>query len=226
MGFGEYVGQNLVSLVFYGRQHFALVLYAVTLATVLALGLAVLLHTSGTAPASWRTRLRAGSREGALLLTSAALTVPSLALFGLLQPALGIGLAPSLAATTIYALYPVLRNAVAGLSSVDPAVLDAARGMGLGPAQRMLRVQLPLAWPVVLSGIRVATLITIGIAVVAGTVSGPGLGLPLFSGLARLGAVNSFEQVLAGTLGCLVVAAVFEVGFALVGRLTIAKGIR
>lgn len=226
MGFGEYVGQNLVSLVFYGRQHFALVLYAVTLATVLALGLAVLLHTSGTAPASWGTRLRAGSREGALLLTSAALTVPSLALFGLLQPALGIGLAPSLAATTIYALYPVLRNAVAGLSSVDPAVLDAARGMGLGPAQRMLRVQLPLAWPVVLSGIRVATLITIGIAVVAGTVSGPGLGLPLFSGLARLGAVNSFEQVLAGTLGCLVVAAVFEVVFALVGRLTIAKGIR
>lgn len=216
---------ELGSAVFHARQHFALVLYAVAIATAVALVLAVALHTSGRAPASWGERLRAGSREGVLLVASAALTVPSLALFGLLQPALGIGLAPSLTATAIYALYPVLRNAVAGLASVDPAVLEAARGMGLGWRQRMLRVQLPLAWPVVLSGIRVATLITIGIAVVAGTVSGPGFGLPLFGGLARLGAVGSFEQVVAGTLGCLVVAAVFELGFALLRRLTTARGL-
>ncbi len=75
-----------------------------------------------------------------LLVASAALTVPSLALFGLLQTALGIGLAPSLTAVTIYALHPVLRNAVAGLASVDPAVLDAARGMGMGPARRTTRI--------------------------------------------------------------------------------------
>ncbi len=224
MGFGEYLVANAATLVFYGRQHFALVLYAVALAAAVSLVLAVLLHTTGLAPASWRTRLRAGSREAVLLLASAALTVPSLALFGLLQPALGIGLAPSLTAVTIYALYPVLRNAVAGLSSVDPAVLDAARGMGLGPVRRMTRVQLPLAWPVILSGIRVATLITIGIAAVAGTVSGPGLGQLLFSGLGRLGAVNSFNQVLAGTLGCLVVAAVFQAGFAVLERLTTSGG--
>ena len=225
MGFSEYVVTNGATLVFYGRQHFALVLYSVALAAAVSLALAVALHTTGLTPPSWRTRFRAGSREAVLLVASAALTVPSLALFGLLQPALGIGLAPSLTAVTIYALYPVLRNAVAGLASVDPAVLDAAQGMGMGPARRMARIQLPLAWPVILSGIRVATLITIGIAAVAGTVSGPGLGQLLFAGLGRLGAVNSFNQVLAGTLGCLVVAAVFEAGFALIKRLTTPRGL-
>lgn len=223
--FGEYLSRNGSTLFFYAQQHFLLVLYAVGLASAIALALGLLLHTNALTPPSWARQLRAGSRESALLLSSAALTVPSLALFGLLQPVLGLGVAPSLTALTIYGVYPVLRNTVAGLSSVDPAVLEAARGMGLGPVRRMLRVQLPLAWPVVVSGIRVATLILIGIAVVAATVSGPGLGQPLFTGLGRLGAANSFEQVLAGTLGCLVVAAVFEIAFLIVARLTTPRGI-
>jgi osmoprotectant transport system permease protein len=226
MGFGEYLSSNFSTLVFYGQQHFLLVLYAVAIATVISLVAGVLLHTSSISPPSWSRPLRSGSREALLLIASAALTVPSLALFGLLQPLLGIGVAPSLVALTIYGIYPVLRNTVAGLSSVDTAVLDAARGMGLGPAWRMARVQLPLAWPVIVSGIRVATLILIGIAVVAASVSGPGFGQPLFTGLARLGAVNSFNQVLAGTLGCLVVAAVYEIVFFVIQRVTTPRGIR
>ncbi|MCO1653573.1 ABC transporter permease [Pseudonocardia humida] len=226
MGFTEYVSSNFSSLVFYGQQHFLLVLYSVAAATAIALAAGVLLHTSSVSPPSWSRPVRAGSRETLLLVSSAALTIPSLALFGLLQPALGIGIAPSLVALTIYGVYPVLRNTVAGLSSVDPAVLEAARGMGLGPAWRMVRVQLPLAWPVIVSGIRVATLILIGIAVVAASVSGPGLGQPLFTGLARLGAVNSFNQVLSGTLGCLVVAAIYEIAFFAIQRLTTPRGIR
>ncbi len=226
MGFGEYVSSNFSTLAFYGQQHFLLVLYSVALATAIALVAGVVLHTSSISPPSWARPLRAGSLQSLLLVSSAALTIPSLALFGLLQPLLGIGVAPSLVALTIYGIYPVLRNTVAGLSSVDTAVLEAARGMGLGPVWRMLRVQLPLAWPVIVSGIRVATLILIGIAVVAASVSGPGFGQPLFSGLARLGAVNSFNQVLAGTLGCLVVAAVYEVVFFIVQRVTTPRGIR
>ncbi len=222
----DYLSDNAGQLYFYAQQHFLLVLYAVLLASVIALALGVVLHTNELTPPSWSRQLRAGGREGALLLSSAALTVPSLALFGLLQPVLGLGVVPSLTALTIYGIYPVLRNTVAGLSSVEPAVLEAARGMGLGPVRRMLRVQLPLAWPVVVSGIRVATLILIGIAVVAASVSGPGLGQPLFTGLGRLGAAESFEQVLAGTLGCLVVAAVFELLFLVVARLTTPRGIR
>ncbi len=226
MGFVEYVGQNVATLSFYAQQHFLLLLYAVSSATAIAVALGVLLHTNDLTPPSWRRQLRAGSRESALLISSAALTIPSLALFGILQPVLGLGVTPSLVALTIYGVYPVLRNTVAGLASVDPAVLDAARGMGLGPGRRMVQVQFPLAWPVIVSGIRVATLILIGIAVVAAIVSGPGFGQPLFSGLARLGAVNSFNQVLAGTLGCLVVAAVYEIIFFVIQRLTTPRGIR
>lgn len=226
MGFAEYVTANGTELYFRAQQHFLLVAYAVGIAAVIALVLGIVLHTTALTPPSWSKQLRATSLETSLIVSSAALTVPSLALFGILQPALGLGVTPSLVALTIYGVYPILRNVVAGLGSVDAAVLDSARGMGMGPTRRMVRIQLPLAWPVIVSGIRVATLILIGIAVVAALVSGPGFGQLLFSGLARLGAVNSFNQVLAGTFGCLLVAAVYEIAFFVVARLTTPRGIR
>ena len=222
----QYLRENSIELIFYIQQHFLLVLYSVAFATVISLALALVLHTNQLTPPSWTSSLRVGSREVTLLLASAALTIPSLALFGLLQPLLGLGVTPSIVALTLYAIYPVLRNTVAGLSSVDPAVLEAARGVGMGPVRRMLRVQLPLAWPVIISGIRIAVLITISIAVVAALINGPGLGKPLQSGLARLGAVNSFNEVITGTLGCLVVATGYEVIFAVVKRFTTPRGIR
>lgn len=224
--FVDFVSTNSDELVFRGQQHFTLVVYSVGLATAISLVLALVLHTSGLTPPSWSRRVRAGGQEAALLVASLALTVPSLALFGMLQPLLGLGAAPSIAALTLYAIYPVLRNAVAGLSSVDPAVLEAARGMGMGPVRRMLRVQLPLALPVIVSGIRVAVLITVSVAVVAGLINGPGFGKLVQDGLQRLGAVNAFNQVIAGTLGCLVVAALFEAVFAVVQRVVTPRGIR
>ncbi|MBC3191433.1 ABC transporter permease [Pseudonocardia sp. C8] len=226
MDFFTYVGKELDQLVFYGQQHFLLVAFAVGIAAVIALVAGMLLHTNRLTPESWSKPLRIGSQEGLLIAASAALTIPSLALFGLLQPLLGLGATPSITVLTIYAIYPVLRNVVAGLSSVDDAVLESARGMGMGPVRRMFTIQLPLAWPVVLSGIRVAVLIIVGIAVVAGVIDGPGFGSQLFQGLARLGSVNSFNQVLAATLGCLVVAAVYELVFWVVQRVTTPRGIR
>jgi osmoprotectant transport system permease protein len=222
----RYLSENSTELIFYAQQHFLLVGYSVGLASVIALALALLLHTNQLTPPSWRRSLRVGGRETSLLLASAALTIPSLALFGILQPLLGLGVTPSIVALTLYAIYPVLRNTLAGLSSVDPAVLEAARGVGMGPVRRMLRVQLPLAWPVIISGIRVAVLIVISIAVVAAIINGPGFGKPLQDGLARLGAVNSFNEVITGTLGCLVVAACYEIVFVVVRRLTTPRGIR
>jgi osmoprotectant transport system permease protein len=222
----QYLSENSAELLFYAQQHFLLVLYSVTFASTISLVLALVLHTNQLTPQSWRRSLQVGSRETSLLLASAALTIPSLALFGMLQPLLGLGATPSIVALTLYAIYPVLRNILAGLSSVDPAVLEAARGVGMGPTRRMLRVQLPLAWPVIISGIRVAVLIVISIAVVAALINGPGLGKPLQDGLARLGAVNSFNEVITGTLGCLVVAAVYEIIFSIVQRFTTPRGIR
>ena len=211
MDFFTYVGSQLNQLVFYGQQHFLLVAISVGIAVVISLVAGTLLHTNRLTPESWSRPVRAGSREALLIMFSAALTIPSLALFGLLQPILGL---------------PVLRNVVAGLSSVDDAVLESARGMGMGSVRRMFTIQLPLAWPVILSGIRVAVLIIIGIAVVAGAINGPGFGSSLFLGLQRLGSGNSFNQGLAATLGCLVVAAVYELVFWIVQRFTTPRGIR
>lgn len=222
----RYLSENSTELAFYAQQHFLLVGYSVALASVISLALALVLHTNQLTPPSWRRSLQVGSRETALLFASAALTVPSLALFGMLQPLLGLGVTPSIVALTLYAVYPVLRNTLAGLSGVDPAVLEAARGVGMGPVRRMLRVQLPLAWPVIISGLRVAVLIVISIAVVAAIINGPGFGKPLQDGLARLGSVNSFNEVITGTLGCLLVAAGYEIVFMVVRWLTTPRGIR
>lgn len=224
--FFSYVAENLDELQFYALQHFQLVLISVGIATVVGVTLGLALQTSGFAPSGWSTRFRLGAQEGALLLTAAALTVPSFALLTLLQGFFGLGVTTSILGLTIYAMYPVLRNTVAGLSSVDPAVIESAQGLGMGRTRRLVRVQLPLAWPIILSGIRVAVLIIISIAVVVAVVQGPGFGQLLLSGLSRIGASGALNEVIAGTAGCLVVAAAFEIAFAVFRRFTIPRGIR
>ncbi|WP_442874392.1 ABC transporter permease subunit [Amycolatopsis sp. NBC_00438] len=152
--------------------------------------------------------------------TAAFLTIPSIALLGILIGPFGLGLTNVLCALVLYALLPITRNTIVGLRGVDPAVVDAARGMGLGRARLLWRVRLPLAWPVILSGIRVSTQITIGIAAIGAYVKGPGLGNEIFDGLGRFGSVNSLNQVLTGTLGIVVLALLFDLAFVVLGKLT------
>jgi ABC-type proline/glycine betaine transport system permease subunit/ABC-type proline/glycine betaine transport system ATPase subunit len=152
--------------------------------------------------------------------TAAFLTVPSIALLGILIGPFGLGLTNVLVALVLYALLPITRNTIVGLRGVDPAVVDAARGMGFGRLRLLWRVRLPLAWPVILSGIRVSTQITIGIAAIGAYVKGPGLGNEIFDGLGRFGSVNSLNQVLTGTLGIVLLALLFDLAFVVAGRLT------
>jgi len=154
------------------------------------------------------------------------LTIPSLALLTLFIPLFGLGWTPTVVALVIYAQLPIIRNTVAGLASVDPAVLESARGIGMTPVRSMLRVQLPLAWPVVLAGLRVATMMLFGISAIAAYVNGPGLGDLVFTGLARLGAVNSQNQALVGGIGIAVLALLFDVGFLALRRFTVSGGVR
>ncbi|MGK3201352.1 ABC transporter permease subunit [Amycolatopsis sp. MEPSY49] len=158
--------------------------------------------------------------EVATTTTAAFLTIPSIALLGILIGPFGLGLTNVLFALVLYALLPITRNTIVGLRGVDPAVVDAARGMGLGRARVLWRVRLPLAWPVVLSGIRVSTQITIGIAAIGAYVKGPGLGNEIFDGLGRFGSVNSLNQVLTGTLGIMLLALLFDLAFVVIGKLT------
>ena len=162
----------------------------------------------------------------ALAITSTFLTIPSLALFGLFIPIFGLGYKPAVVALVMYALLPILRNTVTGLRSVDPAVAESAQGMGMSARERLFRIELPLAWPVIIAGIRVSTMLLMGIAAIAAVVNGPGLGEDIFAGLARIGGANALNLVLGGTLGIIVLALIFDTFFNLLGKLTTSRGIR
>jgi len=223
----DYLVSNSQQILFLTQAHFLVVLIAVGVGSAISVVLGLLVSMGEPDPRRFSLDWFAtGIREGGLVFTAALLTVPSLALFALFLPFTGLGVTTAVVVLTIYTLYTVLRNTVAGLTTVDRAILESARGLGYSRIRRLLLIQLPLAWPVILNGIRVTTLISISIAVVGAVVQGPGLGILLLNGISRIGAANSFYQVLTGTLFCLVVAAVFEIFFAIVQRLTIPRGIR
>jgi osmoprotectant transport system permease protein len=129
-------------------------------------------------------------------------TVPSLALLAILIPLLGIGRTPAIFALFLYSLMPIMRNTYAGFQTVDPNVLEAARGMGYGPGQRLLLIQLPLAFPYIMSGIRVTTVYIISWATLATLIGAGGLGQLIFSGLG----VNKKELIFTGAILAVVLA--------------------
>jgi osmoprotectant transport system permease protein len=158
-------------------QHLVLVAAATALAVVLGLPLGILLVR--------RPRLA----RVALAAAGLAQTVPSLALFGFLIPLPflgGIGARTALVALVVYALLPILRNTVTGIRQVDPAVLEAATGLGMTDAQRLRRVELPLALPVILAGVRIAAVTSVGTATIAAAVGAGGLGTYVFRGIATV----------------------------------------
>lgn len=172
------------------------------------------------------TRHRPFAKEMSLAIASVFLTIPSLALFTIFIPLVGLGFAPSFIALFLYAILPILRNTVAGLDSVDPSVLESARGMGLNRRQVLLQVQLPLAWPVMLAGIRVSALLTVGISAIATLVAGGGLGDFIKSGLARLPLPNSLEAIWTGVVLSIGLALAIDILLRLVGRATTPAGVR
>ena len=138
-------------------------------------------------------------------------TIPSLALFGFLIPVPwigGIGNSTAIVALSLYALLPILRNTTIGIAGVDPAVVESARGMGMTPRQVLWQVQLPLAAPVLLAGIRVATALCIGVTTIAAAIGAGGLGVFIFRGLAM---VNN-QVILAGAIPAAVLAIAADSG--------------
>lgn len=214
MSFWSYVSTRHEQLLTDAYQHASVVFQCMVIATVLGLAVGLLSYRSG-----W---------GGDLAITSTAtfLTIPSLALIGLLIPAVGLGVPPTVIALTLYGLLPIVRNSIVGLRGVDPALVDAAKGIGMSRTARLLKVELPLAWPPILTGIRISTQMLMGIAAIAAYASGPGLGNEIFRGIASLGSANAINQVLAGTLGIVILALLFDAAYVLLGRLTIPRGIR
>jgi len=144
-------------------------------------------------------------------------TVPSLALFGFLIPVPllgGIGSTTAIVALALYALLPILRNTFAGISGVDPAVLEAARAMGMTSRQMLWQVQLPLSMGVLMAGVRVATVVTIGVATIAAAIGAGGLGVFIFRGVAM--ANNSV--ILAGAMPAALLAVAADLLLGLLER--------
>jgi osmoprotectant transport system permease protein len=195
-------------------EHTKIVLIVVVTATLFSVALGVLVQR------------HAVPRAIALSVAGIFLTIPSLALFALFIPLVGIGNTPAIIALFLYAILPILRNTVTGLDEVSPAVIESARGMGMNHTQQLLRVRLPLAWPVIMAGIRVSTLITVGIAAIAVLVGGDGLGAFIQGGLTRLGLPNSYESVWAGTIFIVALGLLLDIIFSLVQRLTTPRGLR
>lgn len=194
-------------------EHLSLIATAIIAAVIIGVTLGVVAH-------------RSGLLRGPIMNTLAVLlTIPSLAAFALLIPLVGIGFRPAVIALTAYALLPIARNTMAGLQSVDAAVVESARGMGLSNTQRLLRMELPVAWPVILTGVRVASQMTVGIAAAAVLVGGPGLGGEIYSGIRRMGSTGAFESLLGGTLAILVIALLLDLFYQLIGKLTTSKGL-
>ena len=111
-------------------------------------------------------------------------TIPSIALLAFLVPLMGIGIAPALVALWLYALYPIARGAYTGVRDADPEAVEAAEALGMTGAQRLLKVRLPLAAPVIMAGVRTAAVITVGAATLAAFIGAGGLGEPIVTGLA------------------------------------------
>ena len=166
-------------------------LFLVTISTVVAVAIGVPLGILLTRRPAWR---------GAVLgLANVFQTIPSLALFGFLIPLPfigGVGARTAIVALVVYALLPIVRNTYTGIANVDPAIREAGRGMGMTDRELLVMVELPLAAGVILSGIRVATVIGIGVATIAAAVGAGGLGVYIFRGVA----VVDDTLILAGAL--------------------------
>lgn len=195
-------------------QHASLVVQCVVLATAIAVLVAVLVYRSnaGTAAAN--------------ALSAVGLTIPAFALLGVLLVPFGFGITPAVIAVTFYATLPILRNAVVGLREVDAATVEAARGIGMSRLATLARVEIPLAWPVILAGVRTSTQMVMGIAAIAAFVLGPGLGSFIFTGLSRLGGANALYSTLTGTIAVVIIAVIVDILLVLLGRLTTSRGIR
>jgi osmoprotectant transport system permease protein len=199
MNFVRFMLQNRTQVVELTLEH----LWLVGISTVLAMLIGIPL---GIAIAHW-------PRWNKPVLASANIiqTIPSLALFGFLLPVPWLGERSdrlAILALTLYALLPIIRNTYTGIRGVDPAVVEAGRGMGLTESQLLVQVELPLAVSVILSGVRVAVVISVGLATIAAAIGAGGLGEFIFRGLAMV----DNRVILAGAIPAALLALVADFG--------------
>ncbi|MGV0838477.1 ABC transporter permease [Mycolicibacterium thermoresistibile] len=214
MDFIEFVRERWSVLSFLAYQHMSLVVQTLLLATALAVIVGVLLYRS-----KWGRTLGDS-------VTSVGLTVPSYALLGVLVGIFGVGVLPSVIMLVFFGFLPILRNVLVGLHGVDRTLVESARAMGMGGLTTLLRLELPLAWPVIMTGVRVSAQMLMGIAAIAAFALGPGLGGYIFSGISRMGGANATNSIVVATVGILLLAVILDTVLNVLTRLTTPRGLR
>jgi osmoprotectant transport system permease protein len=202
MEFLTYISHNSDRVLQLTIEHLELVGVAIFAATAVGIPLGV--------AASRNTTLKRWS----LGFANVTQTIPSLALFGFLIPATGIGARTAVIALALYALLPILQNTCVGIAGVDRAVIEAARGMGMTRRQMLWQVELPLAMGVIMAGLRVAAVTSVGVATIAAAVGAGGLGTFIFQGLTM---VNN-NVILAGAVPAAILAVLANAGFGWIER--------
>lgn len=197
MHFADFVMQNRDEMLRLTGEHIFLVTVSIAVAAMIGIPLGIVL-----------TR-KASLKQWTLGLVNIIQTIPSLALFGFLIPVPfigGIGSRTAIVALTLYALLPIVRNTCVGIASVDRSVVEAARAMGMSDAQILWRVEIPLSLSVILAGLRVATVIGVGVATIAAAIGAGGLGQFIFRGVSM---VND-SVILAGAVPAAILALIAD----------------
>ncbi len=190
-------GQLSSEILSLSLEHLEMVLITIAVAIAVAIPAAILVAR------------QAGARRWALGFANVAQTIPSLALFGFLVPIPyigGIGKRTAIVALCLYALLPILRNTLLGITGIDPAVRESAVAMGMTRRQILWQVEMPLAVPSIVAGLRLATVATIGTATIAAAIGGGGLGVFIFRGISMV----DTPTVLAGALPAAFMAVVAD----------------
>ncbi|PTT34842.1 ABC transporter permease, partial [Chryseobacterium sp. HMWF028] len=192
--FWQFVTEQHEKLLIQVVQHLGLTFLSLFLAIIIGVPLGILIA---------RKRKLSGYVLG---IAGILQTIPSIALLGFMIPAFGIGTTPAIIALLIYALLPIIRNTYTGITEVDPAVTEAAKAMGMNRKQQLFKVELPLAMPVIIAGIRTAAVINVGVATLASFVAAGGLGEFIFGGIS----LNSTNMILAGAIPAALLAVLLD----------------
>lgn len=196
-------------------EHLAIVSLAVSIAVLTAVPIGIAITQSRRAA------------DAVLYAASMMITVPSIALFGVMIPLLspighGIGAVPAVIAIVLYSQLPIIRNTYAAIADVDPALREAAVGMGMRPWQRLREVEIPLALPVIMAGVRTAVVMSIGVTAIAAYIGAGGLGTFISRGISQ----SDPRQLVTGALAVSVLAILADLGLAALQRTLTSRGLR
>lgn len=211
----QYIGNNYQYILFLTGEHLWIVTFALMIATLIGVPLGIVI-----------TRNEELARK-VINVANILMTIPSIALFGLLLPVLsvvghGLGKVPAIIALVLYSQLPIIRNTYTAIKNVPPPVVNAGRGMGMSRWHLLMEVQIPLALPVILAGLRTAAVMNIGIAAIAAYIGAGGLGVLIQQGIGRV----HEDMILSGALLVSLLAVVVDGGMALLERLVTPQGIK